>query len=167
MLDVAAHMAGTRTRYVPKRGAVGSPDPASGGPPTRRRGHPPRRCAVAPRGVTRQVLSPVRAPRRHGGWRRLDTLRVAHVRSGVRTPATLRAAGITVGSPRARHKLASRCAAPQLVAGLVAVIMPYCIRPLVKARCMISRHHASRMTFHHSFGRRMTGHGSHTPTQTE
>merc|ERR1719331_884108 len=48
-----------------------------------------------------------------------------------------------------------------------AVIMPYSIRPLVKERCITSRHHASRITFHHKRGRRITGHGSHTPTQTE
>ena len=133
-----------------------------------RRGRGARAAAagtVAPRGVTRQVLNPVRGPRRHGGWRRLDTLRVAHAR-----PLRCAHSGNTSRSwdhRRITESSPGRCAAPQLVAGLVAVIMPYCIRPLVKARCMISRHHASRMTFHHSFGRRMTGHGSHTPTQTE
>ena len=34
-----------------------------------------------------------------------------------------------------------------LLSGLRAVIMPYSMRPSTKARCMISRHHASRTTW--------------------
>mmetsp|Transcript_46351 Transcript_46351/g.143021 ORF Transcript_46351/g.143021 Transcript_46351/m.143021 type:complete len:202 (-) Transcript_46351:813-1418(-) len=64
-----------------------------------------------------------------------------------------------------------RCArvasAAHAAAFLVAVIMPYRISPLVKARCMTSRHHESRSTLYHRRGRRKTGHGSHTPAQME
>lgn len=34
------------------------------------------------------------------------------------------------------------------VLGFCAVTMPYSMRPSTKARCIISRHHASRTTFH-------------------
>ena len=34
-----------------------------------------------------------------------------------------------------------------LLSGLRAVIMPYSMRPSTKARCMISKHHASRITW--------------------
>ena len=64
-----------------------------------RRGRGARAAAagtVAPRGVTRQVLNPVRGPRRHGGWRRLDTLRVAHASASL---CALRQHFAQLGSP--------------------------------------------------------------------
>mmetsp|Transcript_10166 Transcript_10166/g.30538 ORF Transcript_10166/g.30538 Transcript_10166/m.30538 type:complete len:252 (-) Transcript_10166:638-1393(-) len=47
--------------------------------------------------------------------------------------------------------------------------MPYCMRPLSKARCMRSSVTISRMVLYHRTGLnlRMTGQGFHTPTQME
>ena len=54
-----------------------------------------------------------------------------------------------------------------MVSGFCAVSMPYSMSPSTKARCMISRHQASRTTFHQRCGRLITGHGSHTPAQID
>ena len=167
MLDVAAHQRTWRGRELDTR------------PQTWRGRFPRSRIRRSPDAAPRP---PAAAVRRRASWRDPSGLesgprtaapwRMAASRHAARRTRPLRCAhsGNTSRSwdhRRITESSPGRCAAPQLVAGLVAVIMPYCIRPLVKARCMISRHHASRMTFHHSFGRRMTGHGSHTPTQTE
>jgi len=69
---------------------------------------------------------------------------------------------------RANHsRVAAHCDSAALSAGLPAVIIPYSIRPFLNERCITSKHHASRTTFHHKYGRMTTGHGSQTPTHTE